>query len=134
MKRLTTQVAAAVAEVVAVAAVDDEDGMQWRQWGGRSIAAAAFGGGGGGDGLRIGDVEAKMAIDTSGGGWFEAKMAIDTSGVAGGDSGRQRLTAAMDKGGRSCLTLASVDNRYNVQWRRWRWHSMVEAAFNGVRR
>ncbi len=50
------------------------------------MAAAAFDGGG--DGLRIGDVEAKMAIDTSGGGWFEAKMAIDTSGVAGGDSGR----------------------------------------------
>jgi len=27
------QVAAAVAEVVAVLAVDDEDGVQWRQWG-----------------------------------------------------------------------------------------------------
>jgi hypothetical protein len=76
----------------AVAAVDDddEDGVQWRRWGGRSMAASAFGGGG--DGLQIGNVEAKMAIDTSGGGWFEAKMAIDTSGVAGGDSGCQRLT------------------------------------------
>jgi hypothetical protein len=111
------QVAAAVAEVVAVAAVDDEDGMQWRRWGVGSMAAAAFGSGGGGDGPRIGNVEAKMAIDTSGGGWFEAKMAIDTSGMAGGDSGRQCLTAAMDKGGHSCLTLASVDNRYNIQWR-----------------
>jgi hypothetical protein len=54
------------------------------------MAASAFDGGG--DGLQIGNVEANMAIDTSGGGWFEAKMAIDTSGVAGGDSGCQRLT------------------------------------------
>ena len=96
--------------------MDDDNGIeQWRWWGGRSMAAAAFEGDS--NGLRLSDGEAKMAIDTSGGGWFEAKMAIDTSGVAGGDSGRQRLTAAMDKGGRSCLTLASVDNRYNVQWR-----------------
>ena len=65
--------------------------------GGRSMAAAAFDGGG--YGLQIGNVEAKMAIDTSGGGWFEAKMAVDTSSVAGGDSGRQRLMAVMDKGG-----------------------------------
>ncbi len=72
------------------------------------MVAAAFDDGG--DGLQIGDVEAKMAIDTIGGGWFEANMAIDTSGVAGGDgdSGRHHLTAAMDKGGRSCLTVASV--------------------------
>ena len=44
------------------------------------MAAAAFNGGG--DGLRIGNVEAKMTIDTGGGGWFEGKMAIeeDTSG------------------------------------------------------
>jgi len=62
--------------VAAVAAVDDEDGVQWRWWGGRSMAASAFNGGG--DGLQIGDVEAKMAIDTSGVGWLEAKMAIDT--------------------------------------------------------
>ena len=66
-----------MAEVAAVAAVDDEDGVQWRRWGGHSMAAAAFDGGG--DGPRIGDVEANMAIDTSGGGWFEAKMVIDTS-------------------------------------------------------
>ena len=84
-------------------------------------------------GLRIGDVEAKMAIDTSGGGWFEAKMAIDTSGVAGGDRGHQRLTAAMDKCGHSCLTVASVDNRNSIQWQRWWWCSMAETAFDGVR-
>ena len=99
--------------------------------GGRSMAAAAFDGGG--DGLRIGDVEAKMAIDTSSGGWFKAKMAIDNSGVVGGDSGRQHLMAAMNEGGRSYLTVASVDNRYGVQWRWWRWRSMAEAAFDGAR-
>jgi hypothetical protein len=38
-------VAAAVAEAAAVVAVDDEDGVQWRRWGGRSMAAAAFDGG-----------------------------------------------------------------------------------------
>ncbi len=43
MKRLTTQVAAAVAAVAAVA-VNNEDGMQWRQWGGRSMAVTAFDG------------------------------------------------------------------------------------------
>jgi hypothetical protein len=25
-----------------------------------------------------------------------------------------------------------VDNRYFVQWRRWRWLSMTAAAFEGV--
>ena len=69
MKRSTTQVVAAVA---AVALVDDEDGVQWWQGGGLSMAAAVFNGGG--YGLRIGNVEAKMVIDTS--------------DVAGGDSGR----------------------------------------------
>ncbi len=102
-------------------------GGQWR-W--RAMVAAVFNGGG--DGLRIGDVEAKMAIDANGGGWFEAKMVIDNSSVAGGDSGCHRLMAAMDEGGRSCLTVASVDNRYGVQWRWWRWHLMAEAAFDGV--
>ena len=92
------------------------------------MAAAAFDGGG--DGLRIGNVEAKMAIDSIGGGRFEAKMVIVTSGVAGGDSRRHRLTAAMDEGGRSCLTVASVDNRYGVQWWKWRWRLMAEAAFD----
>ena len=98
--------------------------------GGRSMAAAAFDGGG--YGLGIGNVEVNMVIETSGGGWFEAKMAIDTSGMAGGDSGRQRLMAAMDEGGRSCLTVASVDNRYGIQWWQWQWHLMAEAAFDGV--
>ncbi len=32
---------------------------------------------GGNDGLRIGDVEAKMAIDTSGGGWQQRVSAFD---------------------------------------------------------
>ncbi len=91
-------------EVAAVAAVDDEDGVRRRRWGGRSMAAAAFDGGR--YGLSIGDVEAKMVIDTSGGGWFEAKMVIDTSGVESGDSGRHHLTAAIYKGGRLCLTVA----------------------------
>ena len=94
------------------------------------MAATAFDGSG--YGLRIGVVKAKMAIDTRGGGWFEAKMAIDTSGMVGGDSGRQRLMAAMDEGGHSCLTVASVDKRYSVQWRWWRWRSMAEAAIDGV--
>jgi hypothetical protein len=42
VKRSTTQVAAAVAAVTVVAAVDNEDGVQWRRWGGRSMTAAAF--------------------------------------------------------------------------------------------
>ena len=54
--------AAAVVAVAAVAAVDDEDGVQWWRWGGRSMVMAAFDGSV--DGLWIGDVEAKMAIDT----------------------------------------------------------------------
>ena len=73
-----------------------------------------------------------MAIDANGGGWFEAKMVIDTSGMVGGDSGSHRLMAVMDKGGRSCLTGASVDNRYGIQWWQWQWHLMAEAAFDGV--
>ena len=43
--------------------------------GGRSMAAAWFDGGV--DGLRIGHVEAKMAIDTSGGGWRQRASAFD---------------------------------------------------------
>ena len=42
--RSTMQMAAAVAEVAAVAAVNNEEGVQWRQWGGRSMAAAVFDG------------------------------------------------------------------------------------------
>jgi hypothetical protein len=64
------------AAVAAVAEVDDEDGVQWRQRGGGAfMAAAAFDGGIGG--LRIGNVEAKMAIDTSGGGWRQRASAFD---------------------------------------------------------
>ena len=82
--------AAAAAAVAAVAAVlvaagtarrDDEDGVQWRRWGGRSMAAAAFDGGS--DGTRIGDGKAKMAIDTSGGDGRKFPLLFD-----GGD-GRQ---------------------------------------------
>ena len=102
------QVAAVVVEVAVVVAVGDEHGVKWWRWGGCSMAMVATAFDDGGYGLRMGDVEVKMAIDTSGGGWFEAKLEIDTSGLAGGDSGRQCLTAVMDEGGRSCLTLASV--------------------------
>ena len=45
MKRSTTQVAVAVAEAAAVAAVDDEDGVQCQRWGGHSMVVAAFDGG-----------------------------------------------------------------------------------------
>ena len=68
---------------------------------GKAFDNAGGGGDGGGDGLRIGNVKAKMVIDTN--------SAVD------GDRGRQRLTAAMDAGGCSCLTVASVDNRYGIQ-------------------
>ncbi len=62
------EVAEVAAAVVAAAAVDDEDGVQWRRWGGgRSMAVAAFDSSI--DELRIGDVKAKMAIDTIGGEW-----------------------------------------------------------------
>ncbi len=36
--------AAAAAAAVTVAVVDDEDGIQWRQWWGRSMAATVFDG------------------------------------------------------------------------------------------
>jgi len=69
----------AVAAVAAVAAVDDEDGVQWWWW-----WWGAFNGGGSvRDGLRIGDAEANMAIDTSGGGWRQWASAFD-----GGDGRR----------------------------------------------
>jgi len=34
VKRLAMQVAVAVAETAVVLVVDDEDGVQWRRWGG----------------------------------------------------------------------------------------------------
>ena len=43
--------------------------------GGQSMAVVVFDGDI--DGLRIGDVEAKMAIDTSGGGWRQRASAFD---------------------------------------------------------
>ena len=62
------QVAVAVAAVAALAAVVDGDGVQWWRRGG------AFNGGNSIQlrqlwGLRIGDDEATMEIDISGGGW-----------------------------------------------------------------
>jgi hypothetical protein len=39
VKRSKTQVAAVVAEAAVVALVDDEDGMQWWQWGGIQLEA-----------------------------------------------------------------------------------------------
>ena len=44
--------------------------------GGQSMAVVVFDGDI--DGLRIGDVEAKMAIDTSGGGWQKRASAFDS--------------------------------------------------------
>ena len=56
--------------------MDDDNGIeQWRWWGGRSMAAAAFEGDS--NGLRLSDGEAKMAIDTSGGGWQRRASAFD---------------------------------------------------------
>jgi hypothetical protein len=44
-KRSTTPVVVAAATaVVAVGAVDDEDGIQWQRWRGRLMAVAAFDG------------------------------------------------------------------------------------------
>ncbi len=45
MKHSTTQVAAAVVEAVGVVVVENEDGVQWRRWGGHSMVVAAFDGG-----------------------------------------------------------------------------------------
>ena len=88
------------------------------------MSAAAFNGGA--DELWIGNVEAKMAIDTSGGGWQQRASAFD-----GGDGGRWLLV--FDGGDRQLLWQQwIVDNRYGIQWRHWRWRSMMMAAFDGV--
>ena len=59
------------------------------------MAMAAFDGGG--DGLRrLCNDEAKMAIDTRGGGWQQWASV-------------QCLTVAMDKGGHWCLRVAMMD-------------------------
>jgi hypothetical protein len=44
--------------------------------------------------------------------------------VAGGDSGRQRLTAAMDEGGRWALTGGGNGQQL---WQQW----TIDTAFNG---
>ncbi len=69
------------------------------------MAAAAFDGGG--DGLRQSDGKAKMAIDTSGGGWGRRASAFDS-----GDGGRFALVFDCDG---------------TQLW--WRW--MIEMAFDG---
>jgi hypothetical protein len=73
--------------VTTAAAVNDEDGIQW-WW----TMKMAFNGSGSIEqqrrwGLQIGIAKATMEID-----W-------------GGDDGCQRLTVAMDKSGRWCLTV-----------------------------
>ena len=92
----------------------------------RSMAAAAFGVGV--NGLRIDDVGANMAIDTSGGGWRQRASAFD-----GGDGQRRWWQLMFDGGDRRLLWHQwTVDNMYFVQWQRWRWLSMTAAAFEGV--
>jgi hypothetical protein len=83
--------------------------------GGCSMAAAAFDGNG--DGLRLSDGEAKMGIDTSGGGWRRRASEFD-----GGNGWRFALlwTAA----------VVAVNDRDGVQWWRWRWRLMALAAFD----
>jgi hypothetical protein len=77
------------------------------------------------DGLRICDVEAKMGIDTIGGGWRQRASEFDGS--------QRRWPLVFDGGdGRLLWQQWTVDNRYRVQWRRWRWRSMTTAAFDGV--
>ena len=111
MRRSTTPVVAGVAVVVAAAAaaaVDDEDCIQWR-WtmkmafnGGRSFRRQWWWG------LRIGDGEAAMEIDISGGGWRRRASAFD------GGNGR-RWAFVFDGGNGQQL------------WQQW----TIEKAFNG---
>ena len=111
---------------VAVVAVDDEDGVQWWQRGGCSMAAAAFDGSI--NGPRIGNVEAKMVIETISGGWRrQASAAFD------GGNGRRWLLV-FDNGGDGRLPWQwwRVDNRYGVQWWRWWRRSMTAVAFGSV--
>jgi hypothetical protein len=69
-------VVVAAAAVVAVAAVDNEDGVQWWRWQGHSMAVAAFDGrlmvtaiDGNGVLLKQGNGKAKMLFNTSSGRW-----------------------------------------------------------------
>ena len=89
-----------------VVVVDDDGGIKWRRRGGRSMAVVAFDGNG--DGLRLIDGEAKMAIDTSGGGWRKRASAFD-----GGDGWRFALLWT--------TAVVAVNDRDGVQWWRWRW-------------
>ena len=59
------------------------------------MAAAAFDGGG--DGIRIGDVEARVAIDASGGWWRRQASAFD-----GGDGRRWPLAFGSGDGRQLC--------------------------------
>jgi hypothetical protein len=102
---LVVAVVAAAAAVAAVAAVDNEDGVQWRRWGGGLMVIAAFDSAG--NGLQIGDGKGKMAIDTSVGGWQWQVSAFD-----GGDG--QRWVLVFDGGNRRQL------------WQRW----TIEMVFN----
>jgi hypothetical protein len=67
------------------------------------------------DGLWIGDVKAKMAIDIVGVGWQQRVSTFD-----GGDRRRWPLVFAGGDG-RLLWQQWTVNNRYGVQWRRWRW-------------
>jgi hypothetical protein len=96
----------AAVTVAAVAAMDNEDGIQWRRWGGRSMAVAAFNSNG--NGLRIGNSETKMAINTSSGRWQWRASAFDSS------DGR-RWVSVFDSGNGQQL------------WQQW----TIEMAFNG---
>ena len=101
------QVAVAVAAVAALAAVVDGDGVQWWRRGG------AFNGGNSIQlrqlwGLRIGDDEATMEIDISGGGW-------------------RRQASAFDSGDGRRLALGFVGGDGWQLWQQW----MIETAFNG---
>ena len=74
---LAARAAVAAVAVAAVAAVDDEDSVQWWQRGG------AFNGGGSVRlrrrwGLRIGNDEATIEIDISGGGWRRWASVFDS--------------------------------------------------------
>ena len=100
--------AVAIAAVATVAAVDNEDGIQW--WWAMKMA---FNGSGSVQrqrwwGLRISNAKVMMEIDISGGGWQRRASAFDSSDG-------QRWALAFDGG--DGLQL----------WQRW----TIETAFNG---
>ena len=108
-------VVVAAAAVVAVAAVDNEDGVQWWRWQGHSMAVAAFDGrltvtaiDGDGVLLKQGNGKAKMATDTSGGGWRWWASVFDSGN------------------GRSWVLVFDGGNGQQL-WQQW----TIETAFNG---